>query len=221
MQTSSYQNGIMVPYQQKQSSPSAYSQQSAFMPQCSHSSSNYDSRDDSIYSMTPFIGDAAAAVVSPSNQSWMIPSPTSINTVGANQSSVRSPSSPSAMHQQQQPRQVQFDFPPELAKSSPLAATTITSESSYSSRESHKENRLVEYNANVGAMVVTSPSSSNYLIKVPQSQHAHGSDAVHPEKKRMKKQRKQRTVAGVVGGMVVGGKAFHALGGEVANFSYL
>jgi hypothetical protein len=190
----------------------------------SQSSSTYSKRYDSIYSMTPFVGDAATTA-SPCN--WTVTSPSSSSRA----------SHPMSVPSDHNPVRVQFDFPPELRDPSVMSAaatirtTTTTADSSFSSQESSsfKENRLVEYNAyNAGAMVVaTQPSSvvgSSYMIKVPRSNNAHGSDAVHPEKSQMKKQRKRRTAAGAVGGMVVGGTCGSVVGrwfGRSYKFSAL
>lgn len=62
-------------------------------------------------------------------------------------------------------------------------------------------------------------------IRVPRSTNPHGADAVLPEKKTLKKQRKRRMAAGTVGGMVVGGLVLGpggvfvgaAVGGVAAN----
>ena len=151
--------------------------------------------DDSIYSTTPFGG---ASVFSPSRTAMEQATPRDNN--------------------------VRFEFPPEL--------TSVSSSDSYSS----DEKQIVPYVAqrtspSKSTLELSSPRSTNSLstaasrIRVPRSNNPHGADSVHPKKKLMKKQRKRRTAAGSVGGMVVGGLvlgpvgvvAGAAAGGAVAN----
>jgi hypothetical protein len=50
------------------------------------------------------------------------------------------------------------------------------------------------------------------ILRIPQSSNPCGADAVHPQKQTMKKQRKRKTAAGAVGGMLVGGLTLGPVG---------
>jgi hypothetical protein len=157
--------------------------------------SNYN--DDSIYSTTPF--GAGSSFFSPSVTAQQKMTPCENN--------------------------VHFEFPPELRSSS-------SSESS-SSDELQSVPFVAQRTSPKAASSQISPMSTTSLsttlsasrVQVPRSTNPYGADSIHPKKNTMKKQRKRRTAAGTVGGMVLGGLvlgpagvvAGAAAGGVAAN----
>lgn len=72
-------------------------------------------------------------------------------------------------------------------------------------------NELFPYSS-TGEPLVDADKEESISLRVPRSANPCGSDAVHPQKQVMKKQRKQKTAAGAVSGMVVGGLTLGPVG---------
>jgi hypothetical protein len=56
--------------------------------------------------------------------------------------------------------------------------------------------------------MVPFPKNKPFKLRVPSSRNAHGSDAVHPDKLKMKKNRKKKTAAAATSGAIIGGLCF-------------
>lgn len=117
---------------------------------------------------------------------------------------------------------VRFAFPPDLQSTSSSDSSSIDGDHQLSNQgQQHFQQSpmttLVPYYAKAEQPQppsVAYPNTndtldrtkrSNKMIRVPHSHNPFGSDAIHPKKKTMKKQRKRNTAAGAVSGMVVGG----------------
>jgi hypothetical protein len=100
--------------------------------------------------------------------------------------------------------------PPQSAlTTSPYSSPLSTMRTSYFSRDSEREPEQFAVTAYSAAR-----PRDQYPI-VPNSTNSIGSDSVHPDKFKMKKRRKRRTVGGAVGGAIVGGLALGPVGAVV------
>jgi hypothetical protein len=144
--------------------------------------------------------DLLDAFLSPSNKNVRFAFPPDLaSTSSSDGSSVEGDYGYGQQPQKSQPQDQSTALVPYYASTQPeqeqsrqmvLAKANISSSPSASSRNNNT------------TLTMKAP---NKLIHVPRSSNPFGADAVHPKKKSMKKQRKQRTAAGAVGGMVVGG----------------
>ncbi len=137
--------------------------------------------------------------------------------------------------------EVRFAFPPDLVSASSFDSSSTAEDQRRNKNEQSQEHStaLVPYYAkpdqpekitstlsrSVCASSTTFATTPLHkLIRVSRSNNPFGADAIHPKKKSMKKQRKRKTAAGAIGGMVVGGLAlgpagvfFGAAAGAVAT----
>jgi hypothetical protein len=139
---------------------------------------------NSIYSMTPFVS------VSPppqphQHQAVNSPSMSTVTTV-------------SSPHK----KNVHFYFQaPELMKaslSSLSLASTTTSSSALNENSDTGNRSLIPFQQN----------NKSFKLHVPRSRNAHGSDAVHPDKFKMKTNRKKKTAVAATSGAIIGGVCF-------------
>jgi hypothetical protein len=99
-------------------------------------------------------------------------------------------------------KNVHFDFQaPELIKesSSSLAlASTMTSSSTLNENTDTGNRSMISFQQN----------NKPFKIRVPRSRYAHGSDTVHPDKLKMKKNLQKNTAVAVTSGAIIGGVCF-------------
>jgi hypothetical protein len=102
--------------------------------------------------------------------------------------------------------------PTRLASSTPASASPSSNSSAFNMAEIiASQERAMEQaksrNSPSRAITTTTnthPSSNRSMVVAPNSQNPTGSDAVHPLKKQMKRQRHAKMAAGGVGGALVG-----------------
>jgi hypothetical protein len=88
-----------------------------------------------------------------------------------------------------------------------VSSYTTASTATNSSQQQQQQENNYYYSNTITAMVPFQKQTS-FKLRVPYSRNPHGSDAVHPDRMKMKKQRKQRTAAAATSGAIVGGVLF-------------